>query len=93
MPIFGSRCPSRLICDWQSRTGLIYDEDTADCSETEMDFMTPAAFDILVIVNIAVGAVIAGRRLVKDIRGPLPDDAPAWAHETYDSSSKATTDS
>ncbi len=58
-----------------------------------MDFMTPAAFDILVIVNIAVGIVIAGRRLVKDIRGPLPDDAPAWAHEAHDSSSKSTADS
>lgn len=61
-----------------------------------MDFMTPAAFDILVISNIVIGVVLAGRRLVKDIRTPLPDDAPDWAGAAYDSSSKAaspTTDS
>ena len=54
-----------------------------------MDFMTPAAFDILVISNIAVGVVLAGRRLMKDIRAPLPDEAPDWARAAYDSSSKA----
>ena len=40
-----------------------------------MDFMTPAAFDILVIINIVVGLFIAGRRLMKDLRAPLPNEA------------------
>ena len=65
-------------------------------TETAMDFMTPTAFDILVISNIAVGLVLAGRRLVKDIRAPLPDEAPDWARAAYDSAAKAaasTTDS
>ena len=48
-----------------------------------MDFFTPEFFDLLVIVNIVVGVIIAGRRFLKDIRGPLPDDAPDWARAAY----------
>ena len=44
-----------------------------------MDSLTPEFFDFLVIVNIVIGVIIAGRRFLKDIRGPLPDDAPDWA--------------
>lgn len=50
-----------------------------------MDFLTPEFFDLLVIVNIVIGVVIAGRRFHKDIRGPLPDDAPNWARSAHDS--------
>lgn len=43
-----------------------------------MDNLTPEFFDLLVIVNIIIGVIIAGRRFLKDVRGPLPDDAPDW---------------
>lgn len=36
--------------------------------------MRPEDFDILIIVNIIVGLVLAGRRLVKDLRAPLSDE-------------------
>lgn len=44
-----------------------------------MDFLTPEFFDALVIANIAIGLAIAVRRFLRDIGGPLPDDAPQWA--------------
>lgn len=37
--------------------------------------MRPEDFDILIIGNIIVGLVLAGRRLVKDLRAPLSDEA------------------
>lgn len=46
-----------------------------------MDFLTPEVFDALIITNIVVGVLIAGRKFYKDIRGPLPDDAPQWLRE------------
>ena len=52
-----------------------------------MDFLTPEVFDVLILTNIAVGVLIAGRKFYKDVTGPLPDDAPAWAHEKYNTSS------
>ena len=48
-----------------------------------MDSLTPEFFDLLVIVNIVIGVIIAGRRFLKDVRGPLPEDAPDWAHAAY----------
>lgn len=57
-----------------------------------MDFLTPEIFDVLILTNIAVGLIIAGRKLYKDVTGPLPDDAPAWAREKYDSSSPPSSD-
>ena len=45
-----------------------------------MDILTPEFFDTLVIANVIIGLAIAGRRFLRDIRGPLPDDAPEWAH-------------
>ena len=50
-----------------------------------MDFLRPEIFDLLVIVNIIIALIIAGRRFFKDIRGPLPDDAPDWARAARDS--------
>jgi len=52
-----------------------------------MDFLTPEVFDVLILANIAVGVLIVGRKFYKDVTGPLPDDAPAWAHEKYNSPS------
>lgn len=54
-----------------------------------MDFFTPEIFDALIITNIVVGVLIVGRKFYKDISGPLPDDAPRWMREKYDSSSSA----
>ncbi len=48
-----------------------------------MDILTPEFFDALVIANVIIGLAIAGHRFLRDIRGPLPDDAPAWAHACY----------
>lgn len=48
-----------------------------------MDILTPEFFDALVIANVIIGLGIAGRRFLRDIRGPLPDDAPEWAHARY----------
>ena len=50
--------------------------------QTKMDRLTPEFFDILIILNIVVGLVIAGRRFLVDIRGPVPDEAPDWARAT-----------
>ena len=49
-----------------------------------IDWLTPQIFDLLVMVNIALGLALAGRRFVRDLRLPLPDDAPAWARERYE---------
>ena len=43
------------------------------------EFLTPDVFDLLVIGNLVVGALIAGWRFRRDLRHPLPDEAPAWA--------------
>ena len=53
-----------------------------------IEFLTPDVFDALVIVSLIVGAAIAGRRFFKDIRKPLPDDAPDWARSDSDSSTE-----
>lgn len=58
-----------------------------------MDFLTPEVFDVLVLTNIVVGLLIAGRKFYKDVTGPLPDDAPLWAREKYDSSTSPSTSS
>lgn len=50
-----------------------------------MDFLTPQLFDILIIANILIGVSLAGRRLYKNITGPLPDDAPDWARQQVES--------
>ena len=50
-----------------------------------MESLTPEIFDFLVFANIVVGVAIAGRRFLSDIRGPLPEDAPAWAHAEFHS--------
>lgn len=55
-----------------------------------IDFLTPGVFDVFVIVNIALGVLIAGRRFVKDIRGSLPEDAPGWASIGSDASSASS---
>ena len=44
-----------------------------------IESLTPEVFDALVIVNVLIGVFLAGRRFLKDVRGPLPDDAPDWA--------------
>ena len=44
-----------------------------------LEFMTPEVFDALVIVSVAIGLAIAGRRFKGDLRKPLPEDAPSWA--------------
>lgn len=43
--------------------------------------MRPEVFDILIIGNIIVGLVLAGRRLVKDLRAPLSDDVSDWSRD------------
>lgn len=55
-----------------------------------MDFLTQDVFDVLVLANIAVGLLIAARKFYKDINGPLPYDAPAWARQKYDQSTDST---
>ena len=57
-----------------------------------MDFLTPEVFDVLILGNIALGLLIAGRKIYKDVTGPLPDDAPAWAREQNKSSSPPSSD-
>ncbi|MCY4073160.1 MAG: hypothetical protein OXG60_17845 [Chloroflexi bacterium] len=52
-----------------------------------MEILTPEFFDALVIANVVIGLAIAGRRFLRDIRDPLPDDAPAWAHGRYNPAS------
>ena len=46
-----------------------------------VDFLSPRLFDALISVNIAIGLLLALRRFKRDLRQPLPDDAPAWARE------------
>lgn len=46
--------------------------------------MRPEVFDAIIIVNIALGLLIAGRRFRRDIRGPLPEDAPHSFRDTMD---------
>ena len=47
------------------------------------DFLSPQVFDALIAINIAVGVILAGRRFIRDLGRPLPDDAPAWARARY----------
>lgn len=49
-----------------------------------LDFLTPDVFNAIIIINIVVGLVIAGRRFRSDISGPLPDDAPQSARDAFD---------
>ena len=62
-----------------------------------MEFFTPEVFDALIITNIIVGILIAGRKFYKDVTGPLPDDAPRQLREEYNanlsSSSPSNSDS
>lgn len=46
-----------------------------------LDFLQPEVFDALIIINIILGLLVAGRRFRQDLRGPLPADAPEWASE------------
>ncbi|MCY4537908.1 MAG: hypothetical protein OXE52_06720 [Chloroflexi bacterium] len=62
-------------------------EDRKDWNRTNLDILTPEFFDTLVIANVIIGLAIAGRRFLRDIRGPLPDDAPEWAHARYEAAS------
>ena len=48
-----------------------------------LDFLTPEVFDALIIVNLAVGLFLAGRRFRKDLKGPLPEDAPPSVRAAY----------
>ena len=58
-----------------------------------MDFLTPEVFDALIIANIVIGVLIAGRKFYKDVTGPLPDDAPRWLHENPEASSSPSSSS
>ena len=51
-----------------------------------VDWLTPQVFDLVVILNIAIGLALAGRRFARDLRRPLPAEAPAWARERYENS-------
>lgn len=46
------------------------------------DLLTPQFFDLLVVLSLALGVLLAGRRFLRDLRKPPPDDAPAWLHDT-----------
>ena len=46
------------------------------------DLLTPQFFDLLIAVSLALGALLAGRRFLRDLGKPPPDDAPTWLHET-----------
>ncbi len=48
-----------------------------------IEFLSPEVFDAIIIINIIVGLIIAGRRFRKDLSGPIPDDAPEWARAAY----------
>lgn len=56
-------------------------------------FLKPEVFDAIIIINIVFGLVIAGRRFLKEIRGPLPDDAPPSVHDACESSLSSSTPS
>lgn len=47
------------------------------------EFLTPDVFNAIIIINIVIGLLIAGRRFRKDITGPPPDDAPQSAHDAF----------
>ena len=49
-----------------------------------IEALTPEVFDALIGVNLVIGVFLAGRRFVRDIRSPLPDDAPDWARGVCD---------
>ncbi len=46
------------------------------------ELLTPQFFDLLVVLSLSLGALLAGRRFLRDLRKPPPDDAPTWLHET-----------
>lgn len=46
-----------------------------------IESLTPEVFDALIVANLVVGLFLAGRRFLRDIRGPLPEEAPDWARE------------
>ncbi|MCY4146924.1 MAG: hypothetical protein OXE95_06145 [Chloroflexi bacterium] len=46
------------------------------------DLLTPPFFDLLIVLSLALGALLAGRRFLRDLRKPPPADAPAWTRET-----------
>ncbi len=50
-----------------------------------IEFLSPEVFDAIIIINIIVGLIIAGRRFRKDLSGPIPDDAAEWARAAYPS--------
>ncbi len=46
------------------------------------ELLTPQFFDWLIVLSLALGALLAGRRFRQDLRNPPPDDAPAWEQAT-----------
>lgn len=48
-----------------------------------IEFLSPEVFDAIIIMNIIVGLIIAGRRFRKDLSDPIPEDAPEWAKAAY----------
>lgn len=46
------------------------------------DLLTPQFFDLLIVLSLALGMLLAGRRFLRDLRTPPPDDAPLWTQET-----------
>ena len=50
-----------------------------------IESLTPEVFDALIVANLVAGLFLAGRRFLKDIRSPLPEDAPDWARGVCDS--------
>ncbi len=75
MATFGEHC----VCD-------------LDASETTMfiDFLTPQVFDAIVTINILMGLIVAGRRFLRDLGRPLPDDVPEWARARYEGSTSSS---
>ena len=58
-----------------------------------LEFLTPEVFDALVIVSVAMGLAIAGRRFRADLQKPLPEDAPSWARDRHTSASSCASSS
>lgn len=58
-----------------------------------LEFLKPEVFDAIIIINIALGLMIAARRFRRDITGPTPEDAPASAHAAQESSLSSSTPS
>ncbi|MCY3573851.1 MAG: hypothetical protein OXG92_04310 [Chloroflexi bacterium] len=49
------------------------------------DLLTPQFFDLLILLSLALGMLLAGRRFRQDLRANppnSPDEAPAWAQDT-----------